>query len=67
MPGQTGTQLAEKLHALRPATRILFMSGYIDDGTVRGTILSDESAFIQKPFRSEDLLAEIRRVLSRRT
>ena len=66
MPGRSGTQLAEALHALRPATRILFMSGYIDDGSARGTIVSADSAFIQKPFKSEDLLREIRQVLGRR-
>jgi PAS domain S-box-containing protein len=67
MPGQSGTQLAEALHGLRPATRVLFMSGYIDDGSARGTIVSEQSAFIQKPFLAEDLLREIRQVLSRRT
>jgi hypothetical protein len=39
------------------------MSGYTDDAVVRHGVLATSTAFIQKPFGSESLLAKIREVL----
>jgi CheY-like chemotaxis protein len=63
MPGATGRELAEKLSELRPGIRVLFMSGYTDDEMVRRGLLPGASAFIQKPFRVEDLASTVREVL----
>jgi CheY-like chemotaxis protein/two-component sensor histidine kinase len=65
MPGMSGVALAEHLRRLRPAVKVLFMSGYTDDVMLRGGLLADEAALIQKPFSSDDLLSKIRETLSR--
>jgi two-component system cell cycle sensor histidine kinase/response regulator CckA len=62
MPRMTGAQLAEKVRALRPGARVLFMSGY---GTP--AILAVPSVasvpLLDKPFEADTLLAAVRRAL----
>jgi two-component system, cell cycle sensor histidine kinase and response regulator CckA len=67
MPGMTGRELAERLAAVRPATRVLFMSGYTEDVVVRATAAAAGSAFLQKPFDPEALARKVREVLDGRT
>jgi DNA-binding NtrC family response regulator len=58
MPNHSGPALAASITARRPATKIVFMSGY--------TAHHDRStghAFLQKPFTSKQLLATVRAVL----
>jgi two-component system, cell cycle sensor histidine kinase and response regulator CckA len=63
MPGMGGKQLAEQLTSLRPATRVLFMSGYSNDGIVQSGILTSEAPLLEKPFTREILLRRVRQVL----
>jgi PAS domain S-box-containing protein len=63
MPGQSGKDLAVQLTRLRPATRVLFMSGYSQDVIVEHGILEDGLDLIEKPFAAEDLLRRIRGIL----
>jgi signal transduction histidine kinase/ActR/RegA family two-component response regulator len=63
MPGISGRQLAEQIHALRPDIAILYMSGYTDDAVIRRGVLEAGMAFIQKPFGAEDLAGRVREVL----
>jgi CheY-like chemotaxis protein len=63
MPGIGGKQLAEKLGAFRPATRVLFMSGYSDEGIIHSGLLDAEKIFLEKPFTREILLRKVRRIL----
>jgi DNA-binding response OmpR family regulator len=65
MPGMSGAELAHRLRALRPETRVLFMSGYTDDVMLRRGVLAEEEALIQKPFDSAALLGRIRETLRR--
>ena len=58
-----GPELAERLAALRPETKILYMSGYTNSGSVRQRILSADSAFLQKPFTPTTLARSVREVL----
>lgn len=62
MPAMNGCALAERLQALSPGTRVLFMSGYSDDTILRAGVQA-EVAFLQKPFSSAALTAKIREVL----
>ncbi|HYV34867.1 MAG TPA: PAS domain S-box protein, partial [Gemmataceae bacterium] len=63
MPSISGRELAARLKQLRPALKVLYMSGYTDDAVVRHGILEAEMPFLQKPF-SPDVLAEmVRHVL----
>jgi two-component system cell cycle sensor histidine kinase/response regulator CckA len=63
MPGMGGKQLAEQLTSLRPATRVLYMSGYSNDGIVQSGILESRALLLEKPFTREILLRKVRQVL----
>jgi PAS domain S-box-containing protein len=63
MPGMGGKQLAEQLTSLRPATRVLYMSGYSNDGIVQSGILESGALLLEKPFTREILLRKVRQVL----
>jgi two-component system, cell cycle sensor histidine kinase and response regulator CckA len=63
MPGLSGPALAEELTALRPETRVLFMSGYSETAVSRRGRLRDGSAFLAKPFTPDVLAREVRTTL----
>jgi len=63
MPRMGGRELAERLTALRPALRVLFVSGHTDDVVVRQGVLQAEFAFLQKPFSLDALRRKVRAVL----
>jgi YesN/AraC family two-component response regulator len=63
MPGMGGKQLAEHLTGLRPATKVLYMSGYSDDAIVQSGMLGTELIFLEKPFTRDILLRKVRGVL----
>lgn len=62
MPAMPGIELAKKVLALRPETRIMCMSGYTDrpmeiDQLAPGVVL------LQKPFKLSVLAQELRHIL----
>ena len=63
MPGMTGPELARHLTARRPATKVLFMSGYTDDAILHHGVLEPGTEFLQKPFTAGSLAAKVRHVL----
>ncbi len=63
MPHLGGRQLAERLAAVKPGLRVLFLSGYTDDAVVRHGVLRAEFAFLQKPFTPTALAQKVREVL----
>jgi len=63
MPGMSGRILANRLSALRPGMKLLFMSGYTDDAIVHYGVLDADTPFIQKPFAPHVLAQRVRDVL----
>jgi PAS domain S-box-containing protein len=63
MPDVNGRALAERLAAVTPALRVLFMSGYSDEAVYRHGEISPDAAFIEKPFTDRTLARKVRDVL----
>jgi two-component system, cell cycle sensor histidine kinase and response regulator CckA len=67
MPQMSGRELAKRLLASRPEARVLYISGYTDDAVVIQEGLTEDMAFLQKPFTIERLSRKVREVLDRAT
>jgi CheY-like chemotaxis protein len=62
MPGMSGAELRDKIVAIRPGIKILFMSGYTENVIAHRGVLREGVHFIQKPFSMRDIAAKIRQV-----
>ena len=67
MPGMTGAELAEVITRLRPAMKVLFMSGYAKGAVLADGVLRRPGAFIQKPFTADELAKAVRNALAAAT
>jgi CheY-like chemotaxis protein len=65
MPEMTGLDLANRLLALRPELKRLFMSGYTAEVITHEGALHEDVRFIQKPFSARGLAVKVREVLDR--
>ncbi len=65
MPSMNGKELSERIRALRPGIKILFMSGYTADAIAHHGVLEEGVRFIQKPFSFEELSIQVRRALEK--
>ncbi len=63
MPGMDGPKLYAHMSALRPAMRVLFMSGYSENLIATHGVLNPGIHFIPKPFTVNALASRIREAL----
>jgi CheY-like chemotaxis protein len=66
MPHIGGRELARRLATERPRMRVLYMSGYAEDGIVESGTLDPNVAFLPKPITPDTLLGKVRETLDAR-
>jgi PAS domain S-box-containing protein len=66
MPNMSGREFAERLSRIRPAVRVLFMSGYNGTEAASRGVRRSDTAFIEKPFTIEVLARRVRHLLDAR-
>ncbi|MBI3653729.1 MAG: response regulator [Acidobacteria bacterium] len=63
MPHLNGVELAEQIAALRPAIKVLFMTGYTGDTILHRQMTNYYMALLQKPFSPDVLARKVGEVL----
>ncbi len=63
MPGLQGHQLAEKLSAERPRLRVLYISGFAENGVLDRRVGTPGFSFLAKPFGAAALARAVRATL----
>jgi CheY-like chemotaxis protein len=63
MPVMGGRQLAQRMIALHPSLKILYVSGHVDESAAREGITGDHEDFLPKPFEGAALVDAIQRLL----
>jgi PAS domain S-box-containing protein len=63
MPGMDGRQLANRINAIKPGVKVLFMSGYTADVIAQRGVLDEGVQFLLKPFSREDLARKLQEML----
>jgi len=64
--GMNGVELAHEARHRRPGLPVLLTSGYEHSAQESGNRSAGDFVLLQKPYRREDLSAELRRILDRR-
>lgn len=62
-PGDERAALAERLPTLRPAARVVYISGHTNDVVVRHGMVDERRRFSGKPFTAMELTRKVRDVL----
>ncbi|MBI1873647.1 MAG: PAS domain S-box protein [Acidobacteria bacterium] len=63
MPGLDGGTLSERVKAMRPDIKIVFMSGYADHALLGDKVRSLNGPFVHKPFTPVGLVTKLREAL----
>jgi CheY-like chemotaxis protein len=63
MPGMNGRELANRITALRPEIKVIYMSGYTENAIGHNGMLEEGIILLQKPFTLPAMKAKVREVL----
>ncbi len=63
LPGIGGRELAEGMREFLPGLKVLYVSGFTDDESVRAGAFPPGSKFLQKPFTLSALVGKVREAL----
>ena len=63
LPGESGRQIAERMRQARPNLKVLYISGFSDDESVRTGNFPPGSKYLQKPFALGALISKVREAL----
>jgi PAS domain S-box-containing protein len=66
MPYIGGHELAQRLVALKPELKVLFMSGFVDDPVILQAVQESHVPFLEKPFTRNALAKRVREALEGR-
>jgi len=64
MPGMTGIELAQKLHAIRGTLPVILSTGYSEESMVENARKHGISKIIYKPFSQSDLTKVLNEVMN---
>ena len=64
MPGMDGPTWVRQAHEVRPDTRVVFMSGYAEEGRAEKQARTPNSVFLPKPFSLQQLTALVQEQLA---
>ncbi|MBN8631249.1 MAG: response regulator [Rhodobacterales bacterium] len=64
MPGMDGPAWVRRAHLDRPGVKVVFMSGYAEDGLAEDQARVPNSVFLPKPFSLNDLTTTVQGLLS---
>jgi PAS domain S-box-containing protein len=65
LPGMSGRQLADAARRLRPSLKVLFTTGYAQNGNAHGDTLNPDVHLLAKPFTSSSLAKRVSEILYR--
>jgi signal transduction histidine kinase/CheY-like chemotaxis protein len=63
MPRMNGVELVKRLSPVRSGLKIIYMSGHLDDGAPEDLHDEIRAGYLQKPFKTEDLVTLVREAL----
>jgi len=63
MPGMSGPTLAERMSALQPGLKVLYISGFLHSRVVQKYVVEAGLPLLAKPFTLEDFETRVRELL----
>jgi len=65
MPKKNGKEMLNDIRRIKPDVKVLFISGYSADVMQVKGIFDEDTEFIAKPFKKNDLLQKVREILDK--